>query len=173
MWQPGWEGSFRENGYMYMYGWATLLCIWNYQNIVNLLLRSLDVLIQHSPLESASRDPMMSLFFLSGHLNVSHSPELSLLSELAHMNSFSFSFCCILILLNSLSLSLSFSHTLYLSKLRLQGFALFKLLGSSFEKIMAFWDFIFSVSHQIRTLPLIQNYKSMSHIPYLKLFHYL
>ena len=111
MWQPGWEGSFRENGYMYMYGWATLLCIWNYKNIVNLLLRSLDVLIQHSPLESASRDPMMSLFFLSGHLNVSHSPELSLLSELAHMNSFSFSFCCILILLNSLSLSLFLSHT--------------------------------------------------------------
>ena len=24
---PGWEGSLGENGYMYMYGWITLLCI--------------------------------------------------------------------------------------------------------------------------------------------------
>ena len=104
------------------------------------------------------------IFFLSGHLNVSHSPELSLLSELAHMNSFSFSFCCILILLTSLSLSHTVSFQVKTS--RVCSFQIF-------EKITAFWDFIFSVSHQIRTLPLIQNYKSMSHIPYLKSFHYL
>ena len=36
-WQPGWEGSFGENGYMYMYGWIPLLSTWNYHNIVNWL----------------------------------------------------------------------------------------------------------------------------------------
>ena len=129
----------------------------------------------HSPLDSSSRNPMMSFFFLSGHLNFSHSPEHSLLSELAHTNSFSFSLCCILILLNSLFHSHTHTHThiLYLSKLRLQGLSLFKSLGSSFEEIMALWDFIFSFSHQIHTLPLTPNYKSMSHIPYLKSFHCL
>ena len=25
MWQPGWEGSLRENGYMYMHGWVSSL----------------------------------------------------------------------------------------------------------------------------------------------------
>ena len=37
MWQPGWEGSLRENGYMYlyMYGWVPLLSTWNYHNIVS------------------------------------------------------------------------------------------------------------------------------------------
>ena len=25
MWQPGWEGSFGENGYMRMYGWVSSL----------------------------------------------------------------------------------------------------------------------------------------------------
>ena len=29
MWQPGWEGSFGENGYMCMYGWVPLLSTWN------------------------------------------------------------------------------------------------------------------------------------------------
>ena len=24
-WQPGWEGSLQENGYMYIYGWVPLL----------------------------------------------------------------------------------------------------------------------------------------------------
>ena len=27
MWQPGWEGSLGEDGYMGMYGWALLLSI--------------------------------------------------------------------------------------------------------------------------------------------------
>ena len=27
MWQPGWEGSLGENGYIYMYGWVPLLLI--------------------------------------------------------------------------------------------------------------------------------------------------
>ena len=35
MWQPGWEGSLGESGYMYMYGWVPLLSTWNYLNIVN------------------------------------------------------------------------------------------------------------------------------------------
>ena len=36
-WQPGWEGSLGEHGYMYMYGWVPLLSTWNHQNIVNQL----------------------------------------------------------------------------------------------------------------------------------------
>ena len=37
MWQPGWEGSLGENGYMYKDGQASLLSTWNYYNIVNWL----------------------------------------------------------------------------------------------------------------------------------------
>ena len=37
MWQPGWEESLGENGYMYMYGWVSLLSTWNYHDIVNWL----------------------------------------------------------------------------------------------------------------------------------------
>ena len=37
MWQPGWEGSLGQNGYMHIYGWAPSLFIWNYHNIVNCL----------------------------------------------------------------------------------------------------------------------------------------
>ena len=37
MWQPGWEGSLGENGYMCMYGWVPSLSTWNYDNIVNRL----------------------------------------------------------------------------------------------------------------------------------------
>ena len=37
MWQPGWEGSLGENGYMYMYGWVPSLSTWNYDNIVTRL----------------------------------------------------------------------------------------------------------------------------------------
>ena len=139
MWQPGWEGSFREKGYMYMYGWATLLCIWNYHNIVNLLLRSLDVFFQHSPLDSASRDPMMNLFFVRALKCFSfpwaQSPfwisthELILILFLLHSHS------------AHLSLSLSLSLTLYLSKLRLQGFALFKSL-----KRLRLSEILFSLS---------------------------
>ena len=31
-WQSGWEGSLGKNEYIYMYGWVTLLFIWNYHN---------------------------------------------------------------------------------------------------------------------------------------------
>ena len=34
VWQPGWERSLGENGYMGMYGWVPLLSTWNYHNIV-------------------------------------------------------------------------------------------------------------------------------------------
>ena len=37
MWQPEWEGSLGENGYMYMYGWVHSLFTWNYHNIINCL----------------------------------------------------------------------------------------------------------------------------------------
>ena len=37
MCQPGWDGSFAENGYMYMYGLVPLLSTWNYLNVVNQL----------------------------------------------------------------------------------------------------------------------------------------
>ena len=37
MWQPGWQGSLGESGYMYMYGWVPLLPTWNYHNTVNWL----------------------------------------------------------------------------------------------------------------------------------------
>ena len=37
MWQPGWEGTLGENGYMYMYGWVPSLFTWNSHNIVNWL----------------------------------------------------------------------------------------------------------------------------------------
>ena len=37
MWQPGWEGSLRENGYMYTHGWVPLLSTWNCHNPVNRL----------------------------------------------------------------------------------------------------------------------------------------
>ena len=34
MWQPGWEGSLGENGYMYMFDWISLLCTQNCHSIV-------------------------------------------------------------------------------------------------------------------------------------------
>ena len=34
LWQPGWDGSLGDNGYMYMYGWVPLLFTWNYHNVV-------------------------------------------------------------------------------------------------------------------------------------------
>ena len=37
MWQPGWEGSLGENGYMYIIAWVPLLFTWNDHNIVNRL----------------------------------------------------------------------------------------------------------------------------------------
>ena len=35
IWQPGWEGSLGENGYMYVYGRVSSLFTWNYLNMVN------------------------------------------------------------------------------------------------------------------------------------------
>ena len=35
MWQPGWEWSLGETGYMDVYGWVHSLFTWNYHNIVN------------------------------------------------------------------------------------------------------------------------------------------
>ena len=35
MWQPGWEGSLGENGYVHMYGRIPFLFTWSYHNIVN------------------------------------------------------------------------------------------------------------------------------------------
>ena len=37
MWQPEWEGSLGENGYMDVYDQVLLLFTWNYHNIVNQL----------------------------------------------------------------------------------------------------------------------------------------
>ena len=37
MWQPGWEMSLGENGYINMNGWVLLLVTWNCHNIVNQL----------------------------------------------------------------------------------------------------------------------------------------
>ena len=37
MWQPGWEGSLGENGYVYMYGWVPLLSTRNDYDIINQL----------------------------------------------------------------------------------------------------------------------------------------
>ena len=37
IWQPGWEGSLMENGYLYMYGWGPSLFTWKYHSIVNQL----------------------------------------------------------------------------------------------------------------------------------------
>ena len=33
MWQPGWEGSLGENGYMYMHGWVSSLFTGNYDSV--------------------------------------------------------------------------------------------------------------------------------------------
>ena len=46
MWQPGWEGSLVENGYRYVYGWVTLLCTWNYYNIVNWLYANIKLKVK-------------------------------------------------------------------------------------------------------------------------------
>ena len=37
MWQPGWEASLGENGYMCVCRWVPLLCTWSYPNTVNQL----------------------------------------------------------------------------------------------------------------------------------------
>ena len=42
MWQPGWEGSLGENGFMYMYGWVSSLLTWNYHNIFTRLFPIID-----------------------------------------------------------------------------------------------------------------------------------
>ena len=40
MCEPGWEGSWGENGYTCTYGWVLPLLTWNYHNIVNQLYPS-------------------------------------------------------------------------------------------------------------------------------------
>ena len=45
MWQPRWEGTLSENGYIYMSGWILQLLTWNYHNIVTWL--NLYTLIQN------------------------------------------------------------------------------------------------------------------------------
>ena len=40
MWQPGWEGSLGDSGYVYKYGWVPWLFTSNYHNIVNRLYLS-------------------------------------------------------------------------------------------------------------------------------------
>ena len=34
-WQPGWEGSLGEDGYMSVYGWVPSLFTWNYHDIIS------------------------------------------------------------------------------------------------------------------------------------------
>ena len=34
MWQPGWEESLGENGYMHMYTWVPLLSTWNHHSVL-------------------------------------------------------------------------------------------------------------------------------------------
>ena len=62
----GWERSLGENGYMYMYGWVTQLCIWNCQHCeLAILLFSCSVAsdslpphgLQHTRLPSPSPSP--------------------------------------------------------------------------------------------------------------------
>ena len=43
MWQPGWEGSLEENGYVNMYDWVSSLFTWSYR-IVNWLFSSVQLL---------------------------------------------------------------------------------------------------------------------------------
>ena len=48
-WQPGWEGSLGENGYMHVHGWGPLLFTWNYNNILNQLCAVLCLVAQSCP----------------------------------------------------------------------------------------------------------------------------
>ena len=48
-WQPAWEGSLGENGYMHMYGWVPLLSTWNYHKIVNWLSVQFSSVAQSCP----------------------------------------------------------------------------------------------------------------------------
>lgn len=125
-----------------------------------------------------SGDLMSRFFFVSGHLHFHGFPELSL-SESAHMNSISFfpSLLHSISLSPSLSLSHSLTHTvshnIFSSQEVILSLSLFKPLESTFAKIMALSNLIYALSHQTWTLPLIQDYKSTRHRPYLRLFHYL
>ena len=46
-WQPGWEGSLGETGYLYMWGWVALLSTWNYHNIVNWLYSNIKLKVKN------------------------------------------------------------------------------------------------------------------------------
>ena len=49
MWQPGWEASLGENGYMCVCHWVPLLCTWSYPNIVNQLSVQFSSVTQSCP----------------------------------------------------------------------------------------------------------------------------
>ena len=49
MWQPGWEWSSGENGYVYMYGWVPLLSSWSYHDIVSRLSVQFSSVAQSCP----------------------------------------------------------------------------------------------------------------------------
>ena len=54
VWQPGWEGSLGENGYMYVYGCEILCC--PPETITSLLMAILQNKIKSFLLEKKSRD---------------------------------------------------------------------------------------------------------------------
>jgi len=49
LWQSRWERTLKENGYMYLYGWAPSLFTWNYHNIVNRLSVQFSLVAQSCP----------------------------------------------------------------------------------------------------------------------------
>ena len=51
MWQPGWEGSLGENGYMHTYGWVPSLFTWNSHNIVNWLYLNTELKVQKNKIK--------------------------------------------------------------------------------------------------------------------------
>ena len=69
-WQPGWEESLGENGYMYMYGWVSLLSTWNYHDIISWLYSNIRYFQifnfeeNHFKNEKKGGDNTYSLFFL-------------------------------------------------------------------------------------------------------------
>ena len=64
MWQPGWEGSLGESGYMYMCGWIPLLSTWNNHIIVTQLY----TLIQNKKLKEKKKDNFMWMTSLTSHI---------------------------------------------------------------------------------------------------------
>ena len=48
MWQPGWEGSLGETGYVCMCGWVPLLPAWDYHSIGNQPWKTVKVIVAQS-----------------------------------------------------------------------------------------------------------------------------